>query len=109
MLAAVEALLAAIARMPAVGLEVDEAGGEARVGVAGRRVARVELARERVVVDVPAERIAALHRIFPSSRALADGLAFDVADATGAAEALAAIRRRATVEQMGAQARLASP
>ena len=105
----VDDFLAALERLPAVALEVDEPAGSASVRVGTHPVARVDLWSGHVLVSVPPDRIGALGRIFPSSRPAADGIVFDVADARSAAEALAAIRRRVIVERSIPQLRLSSP
>jgi hypothetical protein len=77
--------------------------------VAARHVAQLELAHGRVVVIAPADMVPALERVFPSSRPIANGVAFELENAHHHSEALAAIRRRVTVERLMWQFRVSSP
>lgn len=105
----VESILGAVERLPAAKLEVDDSHVSAGVRVGARIVARIDLRHGGVLVDLPADRIPTLQRVFPSSRPTADGIAFDLADAQSCVEALAAIRRRVNVEGFVWQFRAASP
>jgi hypothetical protein len=105
----VENMLAAVEGLPSVRLEIDDDRTWAGVRVGTRLVARVDLRGGRVHVNVPTERIPALRRRFASSRATANGIVFDLVDAQGHVEALAAIRRRVNVERLAPQFRVASP
>ena len=105
----VECILGAVERLPAVKLEIDDSQVSAGVRVGARVVARIDLRHGGVLVDLPADRIPTLQRVFPSCRPTADGIAFDLADAQSCAEALAAIRRRVNVEGFVWQFRAASP
>ena len=90
----VEAVLAAVERLPLVRLEIDDAGGSAEARVRTRLVARFDLRHDGVRVTA----------------AGANGeVVFDLADARGRSEALAAIRRRVDVESFAWQLRVASP
>jgi hypothetical protein len=82
---AAEAILAVLERLPALTLEIDR----------DQRSAGVR-ARSRLVA------------YFPSSRQAANGGRFDLADPQDSSEALAAIRRRVTVETLFWQYRAAS-
>jgi hypothetical protein len=104
-----EALLAAVERLPGVRLEIDDARSSAGVRVAARQVAQLELVHGRVVVSAPADMVPALERVFPSSRPIPNGVAFELDDAHHHSEALAAIRRRVTVERLMWQFRVSSP
>ena len=105
----VESVLAAVERVPAVRLQMDDAYGAAGVRVATRVVARIDLRHRSVLVKVPPDLIPTLQRDFPSSRPTAEGIVLDVTRSPGGSEALAAIRRRATVERFAPQFRVASP
>jgi hypothetical protein len=109
MMRSVVTILAAIQRIPAVNLEIDEGRAYAGVQVGGRRVARVDLRDGRVVVYAPADTIPTLQRVFPSSHPTADGIVFDPLDAENCRQALAAIDRRVQVERLVPQFRVASP
>jgi hypothetical protein len=104
----VASVLAAIKRLPAVELEIDDAHGSAEVRVGTWVVTRIDLERGTVVVTAPADVIPGLQRLFPSSRATANGIVFDVVDCQGRSEALAAINRRANVQRLIPQFRTAS-
>jgi hypothetical protein len=106
---ATDALLAAVERLPAATLELDDARRTAGVRVGARLVARIDLWHGRVLVDAPGHLIPTLRRVFPSSRPAVDGIAFDLADAQARSDALAAIRRRVDVERVSGQSREASP
>jgi len=103
----IESILAAVERLPAVMVEIEGAHSVA-VRVGAGLVARIDL-DGGVLVDAPADRIPILHRAFPSSRPAANGIVFDLADAQGCSEALAAIRRRVNIERLGWQRNVASP
>jgi hypothetical protein len=105
----VDNMLAAVEGLPSVRVEIDDDRTSAGVRVGTRPVARIDLRRGRVHVNVPAERIPALRRRFASSRPTANGIVFDLSDAHGHTEALAAIRRRVNVERLAPQFRVASP
>ena len=74
-----------------------------------RLIAHIELRHGGVLVSTPDDRISQLLRVFPSCRPAADGIHFDLADSQSRTEALAAIRRRVTVERLVWQFRAASP
>jgi hypothetical protein len=105
----IEAFLAALERLPGVTLDIDAACRAGSVRAGGQVVARVDLGHERVLVHAPADFIATLQRVFPSSLPVADGIAFDLAVNGSSTEALAAIRRRAHVQQFLWQLRYHSP
>jgi hypothetical protein len=105
----IEALLAAVERLPAVTLDIDADCRTGSVRADGHVVARVDLGHERVLVNAPADFIATLQRDFPSSVPTADGIAFDLAVTGSFTQALAAIRRRVHVQQFVWQLRSASP
>jgi hypothetical protein len=105
----VETILAAVEGLPSVKLEIDAAQRSAGVRVGARLVARIDLGHGGVLVSAPAEWIPTLQRVFPSSRATANGIVFDLADSQNCSEALAAIRRRVNVERLVPQFRVASP
>jgi hypothetical protein len=109
MMQSVESILGAVERLPAVKLEIDDFQATAGVRVGARVVARIDLRHGEVLVEVPADRIPTLQRVFPSCRATADGIAFDLLDDQSCSEALAAIRRRVNVEDLVWQFRAASP
>jgi hypothetical protein len=105
----IEELLAALERLPAVTLNIDAACRTGSVRAGGQVVARVDLGHERVLVNAPADFVATLQRVFPSSLPTADGIAFDLAVAGSSTQALAAIRRRVHVQQFLWQLRHQSP
>lgn len=109
MMRSVETVLAAVERLPATELEIDDTGRSAEVRVGGRLVARIDLHRGRVVVSAPADVVPRLRRAFPSSRPAPDGIGFDLANASSPLEAFAAIRRRVNVQRLIWQFRGASP
>ena len=109
MMRSVEAILRAVERVPAVKLEIDDAHTSAGVRVGARVVARIDVQHGGVLVIASANTIPSLERVFPSSRPTADGIVFGLTDARGCSEALAAIRRRARVERLVWQFRVASP
>ena len=109
MLSSAETILSAIERVPAINVQLDDVLRSAELRVDGRLVARVDLRGGDVFVSAPAETIPTLQRLFPSARATGDGIAFHLADPRGSSEALAAIRRRASVERFGWQLGVASP
>jgi hypothetical protein len=104
-----ETLLSAVQRLPFVRAAVDPGGRTAGVYVGARRVAEIDLDQDGVVVYNPTDYIPTLLRVFPSSRPVAEGIAFDLSDAGHCEEALAAISRRAHVETLVPQFRDASP
>jgi hypothetical protein len=104
-----ETIVAAVERLPAARLEIDEARRWAAVRVGARVVARIDLRHGGVVVNAPADTVPTLQRVFGSSRPIADGIVFDVTDAQGGSDALAAIRRRVNVERLAWQFRVSSP
>jgi hypothetical protein len=75
MTGSVEALLAAVQRIPAVTLEIDDAQRSAGVRVGATLIARIDLWHGRVLVHAPADVIPTLRRVFPSSRPAANGIA----------------------------------
>jgi hypothetical protein len=105
----IEALLAALERLPGVTLNLDAACRTGSVRAGGQVVARVDLRHERLLVNAPADFIATLQRVFPSSVPTPDGIAFDLAVPGSCTQALAAIRRRVHVQQFVWQLRSASP
>jgi hypothetical protein len=106
----VAAFLAAVRRLPPpVAVEIDEPRGSAVVREGTDIVARVDLASGRALVSVPPDQVAAVGRLFPSSVAAPEGIAFGLADARSRSEAVQAIRRRAHVQRLGVQFRAASP
>lgn len=105
----VDTLMAALGRLPAVTVQVDDAARSARVQVGAEPVARIDLGRGQVLVRAPADRIPTLRRLFPASRPASDGILFDLADPRATAEAVAAIRRRVIVQRSVPQLRMASP
>jgi hypothetical protein len=109
MMRCVETILAAVERLAAVKLEIDDAHRSAGVRVGARLVARIDLQHGGVLVSAPAGWIPTLQRVFPSSRQTANGIVVDLADAQDHAEALAAIRRRVNAERLVPQFRVASP
>jgi hypothetical protein len=109
MTASVQALLAAVERIPGVELEIDDARTSAAVRVGAQVVARIDLWHGHVVVNAPADVIPTLQGVFPSSTRAATGIAFDLDHAQARSEALPAIRRRVDVERVVAQYREASP
>jgi hypothetical protein len=108
-MASSETLLAAVERLPGVRLEIDDARRSAGVHVAARLVAHLELAQGRVVVSAPADIVPTLERVFPRSRPIVNGVVFELEDAHHHSEALAAIRRRVSVERLMWQFRVSSP
>jgi hypothetical protein len=104
-----ETLIAALEPLPSVRVKVAPGRGSAGVYVDVRRVADIDLDGDAVLVYSPAETIPTLLGVFPSSRPVAEGIAFDLSDAGHCAEALAAIRRRAHVETLVPQFRESSP
>jgi hypothetical protein len=108
MMRCVETILAAVERLPAVKLEIDDAHSSAGVRVGARLVARIDLRHGRVLATAPAEWIPTLQRSL-SSRQTANGIVVDLADAQDHSEALAAIRRRVNAERFVPQFRVASP
>jgi hypothetical protein len=104
---ALDTILAAVEQMGAVKLELD--GGSASVRVGARLVARIDLRRDQVLVNAPPDTIPTLQRAFPSSRPIATGVMFDLADGQNEPAALGAIRRRVDVEKLAWQLRVGSP
>jgi hypothetical protein len=105
----VETILAAVERLPAVTLEIDDAHRSAGVRAGVRVVALIDLRRDGVPVCAPADTVPTLQRAFPSSHPTANGIVFDLTDPQCCSEALAAIRRRVNVERLVWQFRVASP
>ena len=105
----VEAILAAVERIPGAKLEIDARQRSAGVRVGARLVAHIDLRHGRVLVNVPTDTIPTLRRAFPSSRPSAKGIVFDAVNARACSEAVAAIRRRVTMERLAPQLRVASP
>jgi len=103
-----ETMLAAVGRLPAVKVHIDDARRSASVQVGARVVGRIDLETGGVDVYAPPDRIPTLQRAFPSCRATADGIGFDRIESQSS-EALAALRRRANVERLAWQFRVASP
>jgi hypothetical protein len=108
MIRSVGTLLSGVERLAGVTLEVDNAQSSAGVRVGARLVAHIDLQDGCVLVNAPADTIATLHRLFPSSRPTAHGIVFDLADSQDCSEALAAIQRRVHVERFSWQFRGAS-
>lgn len=109
MIGSVASVLAAIEQLPAIELSLDEALGLAEARVGSWVVARFDLRRAVVVVTTPGDTIPTLQRLFPSSRATTNGIVFDLRDSQSRSEALAAIRRRASVQRFIPQFGAASP
>jgi hypothetical protein len=109
MMRSVETILAAVERLPATELEIDDTARSAEVRVGGRLVARIDLHQGRVVVNAPADVVPSLRRAFPSSRPAPNGIGFDLANSSSCSEAFAAIRRRVNVQRLIWQFRGASP
>jgi hypothetical protein len=105
----VETIVEAVERHPAIALETDDACESVAVRVGARVIARIDLRNGTVFVSSPPDTMPTLQHVFPSGRPLGRGMEFDVAGAHAAAEALAAIRRRANVERLVWQFRLRSP
>lgn len=108
MMRCVETILAAVERLPAVKLEIDDAHRSAGVRVGARLVAD-DLRHGRVLATAQAEWIPTLQQSFPSSRQTANGIVVDLADAQDHSEALAAIRGRVNAERFVPHFRVASP
>jgi hypothetical protein len=104
-----DTVLAALEPLPGIELEIDDARRSARVRVNTALVARIDLGRGCVLVSAPADALAMLQHVFPSSRPTVEGIVFDLADARSCSEALAAIRRRVNVERLIPQFRATSP
>ena len=109
MMRCVETILAAVERLAAAKLEIDDAHRSAGVRVGARLVARIDLQHGGVLVSAPAGWIPTLQRVFPSSRQTANGIVVDLAGSQSCSEALAAIRRRVHAERFVPQFRVASP
>jgi hypothetical protein len=107
MMRSVKTVLAAVERLAAVTLAIDDAQGSAGVRVGARLVARIDLRHGRALVNAPAVRVP--KRVFPLSCPTANGIVVDLAESRGCSEALAAIRRRVNVERLVWQFRVASP
>jgi hypothetical protein len=105
----IETIVAAVDRVPAAMVDIDDARTSANVRVGGRIVARLDLRHGRVLVNSPADTLPTLQRVFPSSRPTAEGIVFDLADSQDCSEALASILERVRVEIFMHQARWASP
>jgi hypothetical protein len=73
MIRVVRTILAAVERLPAFKLEIDDAQRSAGVRVGVRLVARIDLRHGVVLGTVPADTIPILQRVFPSSRPLRTG------------------------------------
>jgi hypothetical protein len=104
-----ETLLSAVERLPSVRTVVGPHRRSAAVYVGARLVAEIDLDQDGAVVHTPADTIPTLLGVFPSSRRTANGIAFDLSEASHAPQALAAIERRAHVETLVPQFREASP
>ena len=102
----VKAMLAAIASLSAVTIDVDDALAVAVVRVVTGRVARIDVRHGRVLVHAPADTIAPVQRAFAPTRSAPNGIAFDPGRHP---DALAAIRRRVQVQRLTWQLRTASP
>lgn len=89
---------AKVERMESAKLEIDEVRGSAGVRVGALVVARIDLGRGEVQINAPQDAISTLQRTFPSARASASGVVFDLTDPENESAALAAIRRRVDVK-----------
>jgi hypothetical protein len=106
-----DGVLSAIAGWPGIEVDVHASRDAAAVRVYGheRAIARIDLSRGEVLVRAPRDTLATFHRAFPSARVTGNGLVFDLDRSPNAAFAVAAIRRRATVERLAWQFRVQSP
>jgi hypothetical protein len=105
----VEAIVAALERLPAVALDAHRPSDSAAIRVGARVIARIDRRHDTVFVSAPPDTLPTLQQAFPSGRPLGRGIEFDLARTQGAADALGAIRRRANVERLVWQFRLRSP
>lgn len=103
----VEGILAEVGRVSGATLEADDDWARLRVGA--RVVARVDLRKRRVLVEVPPYARSRVRGAFPSSRPTRNGIAFDLAGARDCSEAVRAIRTRVATERMSGQLGSASP
>jgi hypothetical protein len=102
-------VIATIEAWPASSVDFDELDASASVYAGADRIARLDVRRGEFVVHVPSDRLPALHRAFPSAQVRGDGLVFDIDQGHAASAALAALRRRANVQQLSWQFRGGSP
>ncbi len=101
-----KAFLDAIAREDLISAVVDEHHGRAELRAGESLIGQVDLNRDELLVKMPADVIPNVLAVSPSAQAVPDGLRFDLADQD---DALAALRRRLTVEQLAWQYRERSP
>ena len=105
----VDALLDALRSGQPADLSIERSPRMAEVKLGSRTIARVDEAREELVVYVPADARSRVQADYPGARLDPAGVAFDLSNDHDAAIGFDLLRRRATVERVGWQYRERSP
>jgi hypothetical protein len=105
----VDALLDAFRSGEPADLSIERSASTAEVKLGSQTIARVDEARQELVVYVPPDARSRVQADHPEARLDPAGVAFDLSNDHDAAVGFDLLRRRATVERVGWQYRERSP